>query len=241
MVRVIFGGIMNKTGWIIFSVVAVLLLGGLVAWTRITNPPMDVSGINNNSIVTASDQNGTIADHVTGSDAKKILFIEYGDFQCPSCEGAYPNVKTLLEEYGDTVTFIFRNFPLTSIHPNARAAAAVAEAAGLQGKYWEMNNMLYEKQSDWNNLDAKQRTTIFNGYATTLGLDIEKFNMDIASKNVSQKISFDLALGKTAGVSATPSFFLNGKAVDDTTSSGIVQGDLTAMRKQLDALVSKDE
>lgn len=232
---------MNKTGWIIFSVVVVGLLGGLVAWTRATNPPIDVSNVENNSIIAASQQNGSIADHVTGSDANKILLIEYGDYQCPSCGGAYPHLKTILDEYGNKITFVFRNFPLSSMHPNARAAAAVAEAAGLQGKYWQMHDLLYEKQNDWNSLDANQRTAVFNGYATSLGLDVEKFKTDVASKDVTQKISFDLAMGKAADISATPSFFLDGKKVDDETSSGIVQGDLTKIRTQLDAAISKNE
>ena len=232
---------MNKVGWIIFSVAVVALLGGLVAWTRIANPPINVSGIDNNSVVAASQQNGNIADHVSGSTANKILFVEYGDFQCPSCGAAHPNLQILKELYSDSVTFVFRNFPLTSIHPNAKAAAASAEAAGLQGKYWEMHDMLYEKQNDWNSLSASQRTTVFNSYATSLGLDVTKFTSDVASKNVSQKISFDLAMGKSVNISATPSFFLDGKKIDDTTSSGIVQGDLTAIKKQLDTLVSENK
>jgi protein-disulfide isomerase len=231
---------MNRTGWIIFSVIVVLVLGGLVAWTRIANPPIDLSGVENNSIVAASEQNGNIADHVTGSDAKKVLFIEYGDYQCPSCGGAYPHLNTILEEYGEDITFVFRNFPLTSMHPNARAAAAVAEAAGLQGKYWEMHDMLYEKQNDWSGLDASQRTSVFNGYASSLGLDMAKFETDIASKNVNQKISFDLALGKSVDTSATPTFFLNGEKLDDSTASGIVQGNLDALRAKLDALVKSE-
>lgn len=232
---------MNKTGWIIFSVAVIALLGGLVAWTRITNPPLDVSGVDSNSVVAASDNNGNIADHTKGSDKNKILLVEYGDYQCPSCAGAHPNVNTLMEEYGDDVTFIFRNFPLTSIHPNARAAAAVAEAAGLQGKYWEMYDVLYEKQNDWNSLDTSQRTSVFNTYASSLGLDLDKFKTDLASKEVTAKINFDIALGKKNNVAATPAFFLNGKELDKETSSGIVQGDLTAIKKQLDALIAENK
>lgn len=231
---------MNKVGWIIFSVVVVAVLAGLVVWTRMTNPPIDVSSIENNSIVAASSQNGNIADHTKGSDANEVLFIEYGDFQCPSCGGAHPQVNTLMEEYGDKVTFIFRNFPLTAIHPNARAAAAVAEAAGLQDKYWEMHDMLYQKQNEWSGLDPSQRTSVFNTYATSLGLDMDTFTADLASKEVNQKISFDLALGKKAGVSATPSFFLNGTKLDEEVSSGIVQGNLDAIKAQLDEL-TKDK
>lgn len=231
---------MNKVGWIIFSVVVVLLLGGLIAWTRISNPPIDVSGVDNNSVIAASAQNGNIADHTTGSDANKILFIEYGDYQCPSCGGAYPNLKTLLPDYPE-VTFVFRNFPLTSIHPNARAAAAVAEAAGLQGKYWEMHDLLYEKQNDWSSLDASQRTSVFQGYARELGLDMDKYDVDVVSQPVTQKINFDIALGKSVDVSATPTFFLDGKKLEDETASGIVQGDLTKIKAQLDALVGNDK
>lgn len=230
---------MNKIGWIIFSVVVVLVLGGLVAWTRIANPPIDLTGVENNSVVAASDQNGNIADHTKGSESNKILLIEYGDYQCPSCGDAYPNVNTLMEEYGDDVTLVFRNFPLTAIHPNARAAAAVAEAAGLQGKFWEMHDKLYVSQNDWSGLDASKRTTVFNSYAQDLGLDMDKFNADVAGKETGQKINFDMALGKSVDVAATPTFFLNGKKLDDATSSAIVQGDLTAIKAQLDELIKK--
>lgn len=145
-----------------------------------------------------------------------------------------------MEEYNNDVTFIFRNFPLTAIHPNARAAAAVAEAAGLQGKYWEMHNMLFESQNDWSGLDATKRTDIFTNYAKSLDLDMDTFNKDLVDKPVNQKISFDLALGKDVGVSATPTFFLNGEVVDDATSSAIVQGDLSAIKEKLDALIIKE-
>ena len=102
-----------------------------------------------------------------------------------------------------------------------------------------MHDTLYEKQNDWNSLDASKRTIVFSGYAKSLGLDMDKFNTDIAAKEVNQKISFDLALGKDADVSATPTFFLNGEKIDDTTSSGIVQGDLTAIKAKLDVLIAE--
>ncbi len=231
---------MNKTSWIIFIVVVVVLLGGLVAWARISNPSIDVSGIENNSVIAASTQNGDIADHTKGSSDNKILLIEYGDFQCPSCAAANPNVLGLMEEYGDSVTLIFRNFPLTSIHPNAKTAAAVAESAGLQGKYWEMHNNLYDLQNEWSSLSATERTGQFQKYAEALGLDMDQFNSDLSSANVNQKISFDMAIGKEAGVSATPTFYLNGEKLDDTVSSGIVQGDLTDIKEMLDALIAAE-
>jgi len=145
-----------------------------------------------------------------------------------------------MEEYGDSVTLIFRNFPLTSIHPNAKTAAAVAESAGLQGKYWEMHNNLYDLQNEWSSLSATERTGQFQKYAEALGLDMDQFNSDLSSANVNQKISFDMAIGKEAGVSATPTFYLNGEKLDDTVSSGIVQGDLTDIKEMLDALIAAE-
>lgn len=229
---------MNRVGWIIFSIIVVAILGGLVAWARITNPPIDISGFENNSIIAAATQNGTIGDHVAGSTAGKVILVEYGDYQCPGCGGAHPNFKSLTETYADDVTFIFRNLPLTSIHPNARAAAGVAEAAGLQGKFWEMHDILFENQNDWGNLDASKRATVFESYAKGLNLDIEKYNTDLAGTSVNQKIQFDQALFKTTGAElSTPTFFLNGEKLDDTTVGGIVQGDLTAIKAKLDALL----
>lgn len=228
---------MSKVGWIIFSVIVVAVLGGLIAWARITNPPIDLSGIDNSGVIQGIPQNGNIADHVTGISDSKVVLIEYGDYQCPSCGSAFPNLNTLLEEYGDQITFIFRNFPLTTMHPNARAAAGVAEAAGLQGKFWEMHDLLYGSQNDWSGLDATQRTKMFNTYATSLGLDIDKFNADVAGAEVNKKISFDQALGKSLSVNATPTFYLNGERLDDTTANGIVQSNLTPIREKLDALL----
>lgn len=230
---------MNKVGWIIFSAVVVLLLGGLIVWTRLSNPTADVSNINNNSILAATPESGNIADHVEGNKESKVLIVEYGDFQCPSCGKAYPNVKTLMDEYGDRVALVFRNFPLTSIHPNAKAAAAAAEAAGLQGKYWEMHDLLFENQNSWGSLDTSKRTDAFVAFASQLGLDTNKFKTDLSNENVNKKITFDLTLGKENGASATPTFFVDGEKLDEKTAGGIVNGDLTAIKAKLDSLLAK--
>lgn len=241
MVRVNSGGIMNKVGWIIFGVATVLLLGGLIAWNYIANPPIDVSNVNQNEVISASEQSGGIADHVKGSDAKKIIFVEYGDYQCPGCGSAYSYVNQVVDEYKDSVTFIFRNFPLTTIHPNARAAAAVAEAAGLQGKYWEMHDLIYKGQQDWSNADASKRVDLFQQYAEQLKLDINKFKTDLASSEVNKKIRYDQAIGKKAEVSETPTFFLNGEKLDAETAEGIVKGDLTKFKAKLDELIKQQK
>lgn len=231
---------MNKYGWIIFSVVVVGLLGGLIIWTRSTNPTADVSKIDNNSILAASVDSGNIADNVKGNKESKVLLVEYGDFQCGGCKAASSNVNALMEEYGDRVALVFRNFPLTSIHPNAKVAAAAAESAGLQGKYWEMNDLLYQNQDAWSNLDTNKRTGAFVEFASQLGLDTAKFTEDLISPGVAKKITFDFALGKQNSVSATPTFFLNGESLDGTDAAeGIAQGDLTAIKAKLDKLLAE--
>jgi len=230
---------MSKVRWIIFSAVVVLILGGLVVYSRITNPPIDVSGVDTNSIVAASDQNGQIADHVLGKADSKVVFIEYGDFQCPSCGGAHPQVKAAMEQYADRVAFVFRNFPLTTIHPNARAAAGAAEAAGLQGKYWEMHDTLFESQADWQTLTGEQRVNAFVGYARELGIDQEKFKTDLSVKTINTKISFDQALGKKIGVDSTPTFFLNGEKLSSEVSGKIVQGSTSALTDLFDQALAK--
>jgi protein-disulfide isomerase len=230
---------MNKYGWIIFSVVVVGLLGGLVIWTRSTNPTVNVSNVNNNSVLTANADSGNIADHVEGKADSKVILVEYGDYQCPSCGNAYPNVKTIMDEYGDRIALVFRNFPLTSIHPNAKVAAASAEAAGLQGKYWEMHDLLYQNQSAWETLDANKRTDGFVSFANQLNLDTTKFKADLTNAEINKKISYDMTLGKENDVSATPTFFLNGEKLDDATAGGIVQGDLKAIKAKLDKLLAE--
>ena len=230
---------MNKYGWIIFSAVVIGLLGGLIIWTRATNPTTDVSKIDNNSILAASVDSGNIADHVKGNKESKVLLVEYGDFQCPGCGSANPSVSTLMEEYGDRVALVFRNFPLTSIHPNAKVAAAAAESAGLQGKYWEMHDFLYQNQSAWSSLDANKRTNAFVSYASQLGLDTAKFTEGLTNPDVSKKISFDVALGKQNSVNSTPTFFLNGKLLDADAADGLIKSDLTAIKAQLDAELAK--
>ncbi|HEU4715870.1 MAG TPA: thioredoxin domain-containing protein [Candidatus Saccharimonadales bacterium] len=208
---------MSKKAWIIFAAACIVLLGGLIYIS--SKDKVDVSKLNTSDMIAASKQSGDIADHVFGNKDSKVIFIEYGDFQCPGCGSAYPIVKNITEKYKDQVAFVFRNFPLTNLHPNAKAAAAAAEAAGLQGKYWEMHDALYENQSSWKDLQADQRTDFFAGYANNFGLDVAKFKTDMASAKVTQKINFDIALGKKDKVSATPTLLLDGKPVAQDTWS----------------------
>lgn len=230
---------MSKTAWIIFTAVVVLLLGGLVLYSRSTSTQIDVSSVDANVVQAASVQSGNIADRVFNNTESKVVLIEYGDFECPGCAAAHPGIKTLLAEYGDRISFVFRNFPLASIHPNARAAAAAAEAAGQQGKYWEMHDLIYENQSAWKGASGTERTDIFASYAEQVGVNAEQFATDIASSEVNQKVLFDQALGNKQAVDATPTFFLNGEKLSSAVSSGLSNGDLTEIKKLLDAALAE--
>lgn len=224
---------MTKKTWIVFVVICIAILGGLVWMSK--SKQVNVDTIDILAIQGASEQNGNIADHVFGNKDAKVRIIEYGDFQCPGCGRAYPILKAVSEKYKDDVAFIFRNFPLP-IHGNARAAAAAAEAAGLQGKYWEMHDKLYSAQNEWSELSGSMRLDIFAGYAETLGVDRAKFLTDIEDGQLEKKINFDKALGAKAGVTGTPSIFVNGKAADQS-----VKDDKLVAGNRTDPLVWSDQ
>jgi len=204
---------MTKKVWIIVAVLCAALLGGLVWISR--SAQVDVASIDINATQKASSANGNIGDHTFGNMQSKVILIEYGDFQCPGCGTAAPIMKEVTEKYKDKLGFIFRNFPLYSAHPNAFAAASAAEAAGLAGKYWEMHDYLYANQSSWNQLNGQERTDFFVTAATQLGANGQTFTTNLTDPNVKKKIDFDAALGKKAGVSGTPSLYLNGENASD--------------------------
>jgi protein-disulfide isomerase len=160
--------------------------------------------------------------------------IEYGDFECPGCLSAHPRIKAITEQYKDELAFVFRNFPLTSIHPNARAAAAAAEAGGLQGKYWEMHNSVFEQQAAWKNQTGTDRTAAFSRIAESVGLDVTTFESDLGSTAIDQKIRFDQALAKKTDVQSTPTFFLGGVKLESD-----VWGDDAALKAAIDEELTK--
>ncbi len=149
------------------------------------------------------------SDHSEGSKNAQITLVEYGDYQCPHCRRAYPIVKKIQEAMGDKLRFVFRNFPLTKIHPNALHAAEASEAAAAQGKYWEMHDLLFENQYA---LDDRSLL----GYADSLGLDVEKFAADLENGTYEEKVRADFYAGIESGVNGTPTFFINGYRYDDS-------------------------
>jgi len=145
----------------------------------------------------------TIDDHILNTNGL-IELVEYGDFQCPYCGRAYPIVKRLKNEIGEHIKFVFRNFPLKKIHPQAKQAAIAAEAAGLQYKFWEMHDFLFENQKHLNN-------NALIGYALLLDLNIDQFKIDMLSDRLSEKVDDHFMSGLKSGVNATPTFFVNGQ------------------------------
>ena len=146
------------------------------------------------------------AKNTTGNPNAPVKIVEFGDYQCPACAAAEPIVKNVLAQNGESIYFVFRNFPL-STHKNSQITAKAAEASSLQGKFWEMHDILYEKQNDWANSDNPQE--ILDQYAQSIGLDIDKFHEDMQS--VTGIVNSDYALGNNVGVNSTPTFFINGQ------------------------------
>jgi len=190
--------------WIILSIVVV----GLVGLFLLTDS--DSSSTEFTGDATKVQE----SDRTVGNENAKVVLIEYADFQCPSCAAAYPILDDLKDEYKDRVQFVFRHFPLTTIHPNAFSAARAAEAAGEQGKFWEMHDKLFETQQLWGQLTTNQQGT-FEDYAKELGLDVEEFKQDYVSEEVATRINRDVSSGSQFDVQGTPTFILNGERIDN--------------------------
>lgn len=207
---------------IIGGVLIVALAGGLLLWrssqqtpsqpfvdsapTPTATPPRPVSS----SSTPVPQVTPVMADngHARGGENAKVVIEEYGDYQCPPCGELFPELKTLEKQYGDQIRLVFRQFPL-QMHKHAILAAKAAEAAGLQGRFWEMHDMLYQNQLSWS--VAEDVRPVFLQYARMLGLDVDRFVRDIDGPEVSSRIIADTERGKAAGVEGTPTVFLNGR------------------------------
>jgi protein-disulfide isomerase len=150
------------------------------------------------------------SDWVSGEKNAKVVMIEYSDFQCPACRAYYPLVQKLEKEFSGKMSFVYRHFPLAQ-HANARPAAYAAEAAGKQGKFWQMHDLLFENQDEW--AGSRNAEEIFAKYAASLGMDVQKFKDDFNSGEVKKKVDSDYQSGIKAGINATPTFFISGKSI----------------------------
>jgi protein-disulfide isomerase len=169
---------------------------------------------------TAGAAPGATPPHVRGEMNAPVTLEEFGDFQCPPCAGFHPELKRVEAEYGSRLRVIFRHYPL-AIHKHAREAARAAEAAALQNRFWEMHDLLYEKQDEWSEAcDVRQQ---FIRYAGDLGLDVERFTKDMDSQEVNERVRLDEQRAESLDVPGTPSLFINGSQVPSAymSASGI--------------------
>ena len=149
----------------------------------------------------------TADDHVRGPADAPVTILEYGDYECPYCRGAFRDVHRLIDQHPTLIRFVFRNFPIAQLHPHAEQAAEAAEAAAAQGKFWEMYELLLQPYS---HLDTDSLVT----YAEVLGLDIARFRRDLTDRAYAARIEHDVQEGISNGVNATPKFYVNGERVD---------------------------
>jgi len=143
-------------------------------------------------------------DHVRGSPDARVTLVQYADFECPFCGRAFPELKRVLHDLGRSVRFVFRHFPMGEQHPHAQSAAEVAEAAGTQGKFWEMHDLLFQRQGA---LDDGHLL----GYVRELGLDAERVERELERQVHRARVRDDIESGLRSGVSGTPMFFINGR------------------------------
>ena len=157
-----------------------------------------------------SDDNDRLAiavgetDHAAGPVDAPVTLVEYGDYECPNCRRAYPIVRELQQILGSRLRYVFRNFPLITIHRHASVAAQAAEAAAAQGKFWEMHNTLYEHQDEL-------AETGLTKWAVRIGLELYRFSADLSSERFARRVQADYEGGVRSGVKGTPTFFINGR------------------------------
>ncbi len=199
LVLVLFGGEMGKSFWAILAVVVIASVGLIF---------LSGSGDNNKSNNNAEEiLTVQTEDHKRGLSGASVVLTEFSDFQCSACAAIFPVIDQMFREFGDRVEFVARSFPLVSIHPNSMSAHRAAEAAGTQGAFWEMHDILYVRQQSWSS--ASNAISIFESYANELGLDIEKYKTDAKSQVALERINTEAAGGTQLGVKGTPTFYLN--------------------------------
>jgi protein-disulfide isomerase len=156
---------------------------------------------------------GAEPPHVRGNPSAPVTVEEFADFQCPSCGAYYPELKKIETEFGDKLRVVFRERPLVPPHDHALIAAQAAEAAGLQGRFWEMHDKLYENQTAWS--DARDLVPLFVDYAKQIGLDTDRFMKDLNGEVVATRIFQDGKRVHALNVTSTPTFYVNGKEAKD--------------------------
>lgn len=210
--------VQNKIFLIATVTTLILLFGGVFFFskggstTTTQGKVEDTLLVPSNSFKTAGISDGK---YLPESKEASVALVEFGDYQCPACVAYHPLVKETLTIFAGKINFVFRNFPLSQ-HKNANISAYAVEAAGLQGKFWEMHDKVYESDKEW--VDQENPSDVFIGYASTFGLDTDKFKKDMNSSEVKSKVTGDTNDGTLISVNSTPSFFLNGIKIDNPDS-----------------------
>ncbi len=212
----------NTVKWVSISVVSalfLLLFVGMIIVAKNKNKPQIADGgikFANNGHTRVMTKEGTDATNSADVSTKALTMVEYGDLQCPACKAFHPIDIQLLKAYPGQLKLVFKNFPLTSAHPNAMAAAIAAEAVGRQGKYFEIVDLLYDKQDEWAGQDNPQSK--FEEYVKGLGVNVEQFKKDQKDPAIATLINDERNEGISNGVSGTPSYFINGRKIDNPSS-----------------------
>lgn len=212
----------NNSGLPALIIAGVLLVAVIGGWwlysTSKPNPVANTSNINKpavnqtpQSTPMTSTVLGAQPPHFKGAQSASVVIEEFADFQCPTCAVIHEAMNEINSIYGSRVKFTFRNFPLSQIHPNAYDAAVAAEAAGLQGKFWEMQNLLFQNQQRWST--ASNARTVFESYAGTLGIDVEKFKEDMSGLSAKGRVDADIQRGTSLSVNSTPTILINNRLV----------------------------
>src|SRR5207249_10903477 len=197
--------------FVIVLVVAIATLGSGTILYRAKRPQLQ-NIPESQSVLAKSDGSA----HIRGNPDAPVTLEEFADFQCPPCGQFAGFVEELLKEYDSRLRIIFRNFPLPA-HEHAREAALAAEAAGFQGKFWEMHDVLYREQATWSK--ASNVRELFESYAGTLGLNLDQFKTDIDSEKAKERVDSDHARGESLGITMTPTLYINNQPVEGRDKS----------------------
>ena len=228
----------NNTPLIIIGLVLVAaLIGGWWLYNSSSSKPAVKSNTNTATVKATPDNSyqtapaGATPPNMLGSPTATVTIEEFADYQCPTCAVQHPKMKEITGLYGNRIKFIFRGFPLTQIHKNAYEAAVAAEAAGLQGKFWAMQDQLFNNQQTWAN--STEARKVFEEYAQKIGLDFAKYQTDVVGLPAQNRVAADLERGRGVGINGTPTIYINGnKLIPEQT-------EVSAMRQLIDAELQK--
>ena len=205
----------NNAPFLIIGIVAIVAILGGLYFLKFSDSGVKRPAANNTAARPASGPSealikapaGAVPPNALGSSTAVVTLEEFADYQCPACAQVNPVMKEIVAAYGSKIRFIFRAFPLTNIHDKAYDAAVAAEAAGMQGKYWDYQNQLFQNQKTW--ATSSEPKKLFEDYAALVGLDVEKFKTDAAGLVAKSRVDADLTRARNAGVQSTPSLYIN--------------------------------